>query len=130
MIGILLVAPLFLGWLIWFFMGEVALHQASDLLAETKDGLVEVTFIDGLPPLVAGVDAQIRLESVEGDPTRLLVGYVHRFVPQPDGSTIAHIVLEDEDAVAYLETLTGEASVEIDSVSPAEFLWDMVDRDE
>ena len=126
MIGLLLVSPLFLGWLIWFFMGEVALHQASTQIAPTDDGLIAVTFADGLPPLEAGIDARLRLEGVEGNPDQVILGYVHRFVPQLDGSMIAHIVL-DENQPTEDETLVGEAAIEIESVSPAEFLWDMVD---
>lgn len=126
MIGLLLVSPLFLGWLIWFFMGDVALHQASTQIDPIEDGLVAVTFTDGLPPLEAGIDARIRLEGLEGSPDQVFLGYVHRFVPQTDGSMVAHIAL-DEKHPADSDVFVGEAAIEIESVSPAEFLWDMVD---
>ena len=126
MIGLLLVSPLFLGWLGWFFMGEVALHQSSSQLVRTQEGLVSVTFTEAFPRIQSGGDAQLRLVGVDGDVDRVLVGYVHRFVPHADGSTEAHIVLRSDD-LASIEQLVGEASVEIDEISPAAFLWDLVD---
>ena len=127
MIGLLIVSPLFLGWLIWFFMGEVALHQASPHMTPIDDGLIAVTFTDGLPPLEAGIEARIRLEGLEGSPDQTFLGHVHRFVAQTDGSMVAHISLDDRQS-ADTDILVGEAAIEIDSVSPAEFLWDMVDE--
>ena len=126
---LLIASPLFLGWLAWFFTGHVALQEVSEQLAQGDGGLIVVTFEQGLPPMVSGGDARLRLMGEDGEPDRLLPGYVHRFVPFANGATDAHIVLDDP---LFLDDdrLIGQAMIEIDTVSPAEFLWDMVDGED
>ncbi|MGB1249009.1 MAG: hypothetical protein ACPG8W_00135 [Candidatus Promineifilaceae bacterium] len=127
LLGLLLVAPLFVAWLIWFATGNIALHEVSGQLDQTRDGLITAKFDDGLPPLMTGVGARLHLQDADGNDLRVLPAYVHRFVPHTDGSVVAHIdVLSD--SVELSEALTGEVAVEIETVSPVQFLWNMLTK--
>ena len=130
LILLLVASPLFLGWLAWFFTGQVALQEVSEQFTQGDAGLIVVTFEQGLPPMMAGGAARLRLSGEDGAPDRLLPGYVHRFVPFADGTTVAHIVLDDPIFFDDDARLTGQAMIEIDTVSPAEFLWGMVDGED
>ncbi len=126
LLGLLLLMPLFFAWLVWLFIGEIALHQVSNQLVFTREGLIAVTFEAGLPPLVAGSPAQLTVIDESGETKRTFPAHVHRFVTNGDGSTVAHLYVDDDLPAGFVE----EASVEVESVSPVRFLWDLMDGEE
>lgn len=124
--GLLLLMPIFLAWLIWFFMGEIALHEVSQEIVFTREGLVAATFETGLPPLALGTPAQLIIIDEDGTSDRTLSAHVHRFVNNANGSTIAHLVVDEN----LPTTLIGEATVEVESISPVRFLWELMDNEQ
>lgn len=126
LLGLLLLMPIFLAWLAWFIVGDIALHQVSRELVFTREGLVAVTFEEGLPPLVDGTPAHLIVTDENGESPRTFSASVHRFVTNADGSTVAHLYVEDDLPAGFVT----EASIEVESVSPVRFLWEMMDAEE
>lgn len=116
--------PVFLAWLIWFVVGEITLYQMSDQFALTRDGLIAVTFEEGVPPLIAGSPGRVTV--IEDENERTLPAHVHRYISNPDGSTVTHLYVEE----LLGDKVIAEAGVEVDSVSPVRFLWQLMDGEE
>lgn len=120
----LITLPLFIAWLLWFFVGDVPLYEISEQLTAGEYDTVVATFplaVDALPE--PGAEVRLRLRLPNEDRLTTFTATVTDFERRPDGSYDV-MLFPEADYFAYTEVdlLTGQAELAIDERSPFRYL--------
>jgi hypothetical protein len=116
----LVALPLFVAWLLWFFVGNLPAHMSSQQLTIGDYGTVVATFdVAALPDLAVGDRATLRLQLAEGEPLTTVPATVADIHAHPDGRYDVFFYPDAAySAVLLRPSLTGEAEVNVAGHSP------------
>lgn len=120
----LVALPLFVAWLVWFFVGSLPAQQRSQQLAIGDYGTVVATF-DGatLPDLAVGDRATLRLQLAEGEPLTTVPATVADIRQRTDDRYEVFFYPDAAfSSVLSRPSLTGEAEVNVAGSSPFRML--------
>ena len=120
----LLIVPLFVAWLIWFFNSDLPIRQSSQQLAVGKNDTVVANFsLAKQPDLTPGDAAWLRLQLPGGQQPTLIPAIVYDIAPRSNGTYDIYLYPDPKIfTVSSSSTLTGQAEVDVDNRSPFEYL--------
>ena len=116
----LVALPLFVAWLVWFFVGNLPAQTSSQQLAIGDYGTVVATFAGTtLPDLAVGDRATLRLQLAEGEPLTTVPATVADIHRRTDGRYDVFFYPDAAfSSVLSRASLTGEAAVNVAGASP------------
>ena len=116
----LVALPLFVAWLVWFFVGNLSAQQRSQQLAIGDYGTVVATFAGpALPDLAIGDRATLHLQLAEGEPPTTVPATVADVRQRADGRYDVFFYPDAAfSSVLSRTSLTGEAEVNVAGASP------------
>jgi hypothetical protein len=116
----LVALPLFVAWLVWFFVGNLPAQQRSQQLAIGDYGTVVATFGGpALPDLAIGDRATLRLQLAADEPLTTVPATVADIHPRGDGRYDVFFYPDAAfSSVLSSASLTGEAEVNVAGASP------------
>ncbi|MEZ4868207.1 MAG: hypothetical protein R3C14_43165 [Caldilineaceae bacterium] len=126
----LLVLPLFIAWLVWFFAADLPVQEVSQqLTVDDEDTLVANFTLADLPNLQAGDDAWLRLRLPGSEQLTLIPVTVSDIRQRRDESYDIYLDLSgDYIPVTSLPLAGGQAAVDVDKRSPFNYLMQLGSR--